>query len=151
MRSSYKSSGDACHIRSLMSLLAIGAIFLSPLSAVAQPPTATRQEVTFNVFVPCADGGNGEIVSVSGTLHLLIPPNAGDSIHGNWSNAKGVGLTTGEAYVLGGSPSNLMPAANGEYLSNLTLIGTGGGAKFTITRIGPLFAPPTEVKQIHCR
>jgi len=142
-------TNSTCRI-CVITLALIGACLALPHNALAQP-TSTFQETTLNVFVPCADGGNGEIVTITGTLHLLIPPNAGDAIHGNWSRAKGVGLTTGDQYVLAGSPSNLVPAADGEYLTNITLIGTGPGAKFTITRIGPLFQPPTEVRQVHCR
>jgi hypothetical protein len=60
-------------------------------------------------------------------------------------------LTTGDVYVLAGSPSNLVPAANGEFLSNITLVATGPDrVKFTITRIGALFQPPTEVLEAHC-
>jgi len=135
----------------VVTLALTGASSLLPQSAVAQP-TATTQEVTLNLVVPCANGGSGEIVTISGTLHLLIPPNASEALHGNWSNARGVGLTTGDVYVLAGSPSNLVPAAGGDYLTNITLVGTGPNAvKFTITRIGPLFQPPTEVLQVHCR
>jgi len=133
-----------------ITLVSMGALLLLPQSVVSQP-TATTQEVSLIIIVPCANGGAGEIVTISGTLHLLIPPDASEALHGNWSNARGIGLTTGDVYVLAGSPSNLVPAADGEFLTNITLVATGpNGVKFTITRIGPLFQPPTEVLQAHC-
>lgn len=64
-------------------------------------------QVNFQVFVPCAAGGAGEVIQVSGTVHALIH----ETINGNRFQSAmsfnpqgviGVGLTTGDKYQGGG-------------------------------------------------
>jgi hypothetical protein len=56
------------------------------------------------VFVPCANNGAGEVVLISGTLHVLIHQTISDAGHGQLKlhfqpqGASGVGLTTGDTY-----------------------------------------------------
>jgi len=57
-------------------------------------------------FVPCAAGGAGEFVRVSGPVHFVwrytIDANGGyhGSIIANWMGVTGEGLTTGDTYVV---------------------------------------------------
>ena len=131
-------------------LASIGLSLVAAESASAQS-TTSRQDVTFAVFVPCANDGTGELVQFNVTL-LLVTDGLGQVVHGNWQNATGVGLVTGDQYIGGGSPSNLIRTSDdGEFLSIFSWISAGqDGAKFTITRIGQLFEPPTRIVQVHC-
>ena len=123
-------------------------VVIQPQSASAQT-ISTLNDVTFAVFVPCADDGAGEVVVVSSTLHLVVKD--GVVVHGNQTNAKGMGLTTGHTYVIGGSPANLVPAGDGDFLYHLSWIGTGAdAARFNITAKGAVDQPPTEVIQVSC-
>ena len=75
--------------------------------ARAQATTVTTNEqIPFSqlVFVPCADSGAGELILISGTLHVLshvtIDAQGGlhAKIHFQPQGATGVGLTTGDTY-----------------------------------------------------
>ena len=109
----------------------------------------------FIQFVPCANDGAGELVSFSGVWHIVneIEPFPDLIEHGNWSNASGVGLTTGDNYIVA-QASNSVPAADGGFLVNMQVVGTGGGAKFSLTQILKLdFPNPPEIEVIRvtCR
>ena len=53
---------------------ALAAIFAAVSTLPASAGVNTNIKVPFsqNVFVPCANGGAGEILSISGKLHVLI-------------------------------------------------------------------------------
>ena len=81
-------------------LLTIGV----PAASFAQAITITTNDfVPFAqvVFVPCANGGAGEVVLISGTLHIqqhitINDNRANVKIHFQPQGATGVGLTTGD-------------------------------------------------------
>lgn len=59
------------------------------------------------VFVPCANGGAGENVSVTGNIHVVYQMTWTDQAftlvyHDNLANATAVGLTSGETFVASG-------------------------------------------------
>lgn len=63
--------------------------------------------VNFSVFVPCAVGGAGEVIQVSGTVHAIIHEtingnNFQSAMNFNPQGVIGVGLTTGDKYQGGG-------------------------------------------------
>lgn len=131
-------------------------VVLATASAVSTQSLAAGAVVTnvpFSgaIFVPCAASGAGELVALDFTLHLVENQDDGAPAEiGIWSGAEGVGLVTGDVYR-GSVTSTAIPGGD-EYLTNINLSGLGKDAvKFSLTRTGPLFAPPTEVFQVHCQ
>jgi hypothetical protein len=87
-------------------------------------------------FVPCANGGAGELVLVQGTLHLqdhiTINNNRADiKTHAQPQGASGVGLTTGDTYNATGvtQEQDSIPLTNGAFeftfVNNFKIIGQG--------------------------
>ena len=127
------------------------AALISALVLAAMPQTAageaelTRFSFTTNFNSACA----GEVIAITATVHLVNRPVGPFAEHGSWSNATGVGLTTGRLYHAV-SVSNLFNAPN-EYLSHLTFTSAGPDAvTASVTFMGPLFGLPTEVIEQHC-
>ena len=94
-------------------------------------------------FVPCANGGAGELVLIEGTLHVLTHV----TINGNEANIKeqfqpqgatGVGLTSGDTYqAVGGTKfHDTIPLTGGAQtftlVNNFRLIGPGPGNNFQV-------------------
>jgi hypothetical protein len=87
----------------LASLLAVTA---GPTSAHAAPPTTIlRVPLDISYFLPCANGGAGEIVNVSGTFMMLFHSSI-DETGGTHlkllevqQHVAGFGETTGDRYV----------------------------------------------------
>lgn len=88
------------------------------------------------VFVPCANGGAGEIVLVEGTLHLqqhitINNNRANLKIHAQPQGAKGVGQTTGDVYQANGvtQEQDSIPLTGGAleftFINNFRIIGPG--------------------------
>jgi hypothetical protein len=109
-------------------------------------PSPTRAEVTTNTsvpiafldFVPCADGGAGEFVLVSGDLHILITTtvDANGGFHGKThfqpQGISGFGLSTGARYQATGVQQESFNAPSGgtitdTFVNNFRLIGQGRG------------------------
>jgi hypothetical protein len=109
-------------------------------------PSPTRAETISNTsvpiefldFVPCADGGAGEYVLVSGYLHILITTtvDANGGFHGKThfqpQGMSGVGLTTGASYRATGVMQEHFNSSAGEtisetFVNNFRLIGPGRG------------------------
>ena len=94
-------------------------------------------------FVPCADGGAGELVLVQGTLHLQdhITINNGRAnikTHAQPQGATGVGLTTGDSYQATGvtQEQDSIPLINGAaeftFVNNFKIIGQGPDNNFLV-------------------
>lgn len=91
-------------------------------------------------FVPCADEGNGELVLISGILHIVTAVNFDNAggvhikTHFQPQGATGTGLTTGDTYrAVGVTQEHFNVNAGGlpftdTFVNNFRLIGTGGGA-----------------------
>jgi hypothetical protein len=88
------------------------------------------------VFVPCANGGAGEVVLITGTLHvqnhITINDNrASIKNHFQPQGASGVGLTTGDVYHATGvtQEHDSIPITNGAFeftfVNNFKIIGPG--------------------------
>jgi hypothetical protein len=125
--------------RSALGLALAGALFLffvaSPVSAGVILNTAVAFEQV--VDVPCADGGSGEDVLVSGFLHVLVTATADakGSVHNTTHfqpfGVAGTGLTTGDVYRATGLTRD---EANGleapfefTFVNNFRIIGPGKG------------------------
>ncbi len=102
--------------------------------------TSTQQLVNhleITRFVPCANGGVGEDVFLSGDIHIVVHVTLDghggahfDEIH-NPQGVSGFGLTTGAKYRgVGGSPldaSNVRVGEEHTSVRNLMIIGQGPG------------------------
>lgn len=125
----------------------LAASMVMAIQTASAQATSTRMEnYYFDIFIACL----GETVSVTTTLHLVNRDGLSDE-HGNQQHATAVGLTTGNEYVVGGSPSNVVPVGDGEYLYHFSFVGKGrDAAKFSLTAIGSFGQPPTRVIESHC-
>ena len=108
-------------------------------AARAQATTVTTNEqIPFELiaFVPCANGGAGELVLVSGTLHVLthqtIDTQGGvhAKTHFQPQGATGVGLTTGDTYHATGVTQehfnfNASAGFTDTFINNFRIIGEG--------------------------
>src|SRR6185436_3267756 len=108
-------------------------------AALAQALTITTNDfVPFALvaFVPCANGGAGELVLVQGTLHLqdhitINNNRANIKTHAQPQGASGVGLTTGDTYNATGvtQEQDSIPIINGAFeftfINNFRIIGQG--------------------------
>ena len=79
-----------------------------PTSASAQADTTVtniRFPLSASAFVPCALGGQGEEVLVSGTAHIVVVTTIDAQgqphvvVTANYDGLQGVGLTSGDRYV----------------------------------------------------
>jgi hypothetical protein len=109
-----------------------------PSQTRAETTTNTSVPIEFLDFVPCADGGAGEFILVSGYLHILITTtvDANGGFHGKThfqpQGISGFGLSTGVKHQATGvqqehfnSPSG--GTINETFLNNFRLIGQGRG------------------------
>jgi hypothetical protein len=112
--------------------------------ALAKADTYTDNQmypVDMTVWVPCAVGGAGESVQLSGTMHSLyhytIDANGGVHIkwHNQPQNLTGVGLTTGDKYQGTGVTQDVGNTKVGEtytYVNNFRMIGQGPGNNYLV-------------------
>lgn len=82
--------------------LTFSASFSAFGSASAQT-VSTVIPLSISQFIPCANGGNGEVVDFSGSLHEVISSTVNDNnVHVNQlfnpQRAKGIGETTGDVW-----------------------------------------------------
>ena len=111
--------------------------------AQAAVTTNTRTPFDTSVFIPCANGGAGEIVDLTGPLHTLIST----TVNGNHFSAKehfqpqgvsGTGETTGAKYQATGVTQTQTSGSfvNGQYqqtfINRFDIIGQGPGNNSTV-------------------
>lgn len=114
------------------------------VSAKAQS-YATSEKVPFNlsVFVPCANGGTGEDVILSGYLHVVSSftingNNVSGKTHFQPQGISGVGSITGDKYQATGVTQDQFKGSfiNGQFqetsINNFRIIGQGNGNNFTL-------------------
>jgi len=118
------------------------------LVVVVTPGNAAVQEndktnISLTVFVPCAAGGAGEIVDLSGPLHTLVTftingNNVSGKFHFQPQGIRGVGETTGNKYQATGVTQETFKAslqngqANLTLVNNFRIIGQGPGNNFLV-------------------
>jgi hypothetical protein len=92
-------------------------------------------------FIPCADGGAGEFVSFSGTLHEVFHVTVNGNtfvlkIHDQPQGLKGVGETTGDVYNATGVTQDISRSGTvgftEAFTNNFKLIGPGPGNNFLL-------------------
>ena len=141
--------------------VAVLALPLSACSDVSEGPLGPRglgraaaDVTTTNVifpveiteFVPCANGGAGEIVALSGNIHELFHVTVNGNrfkmkVHSQPQGVHGVGLTTGDRYqgtgvtqeTFGGSLVN--GQASSTFVNNFRFIGQGPGNNFMVHEV----------------
>ena len=105
--------------------------------------TNTSIDVSILVFIPCANGGAGEFVTVSGPLHILTSFNInGNNIrgfgHDQPQGISGIGSITGDKYQATGVTQFEIKGSltNGQYeftfINNFRIIGQGPGNNFLV-------------------
>ena len=126
----------------LMLLFAALAIFTMPANAAKQ--VNETSEINLTVFVPCAAGGAGELVDLSGPLHTLITVtlngnNVSGTAHFQPQGLSGTGETTGDKYQATGvtkDTSFKVSFQNGQaqqtFVNNFRIIGQGPGNNFLV-------------------
>ena len=117
-------------------LLAISA---EPVRAAVQ--TNVKAPVNIGVFIPCAADGAGEVVFLTGTLHVLLRftmDQAGGihvASHFQPQGISGIGQTTGDKYQGTGVTQDEFNAKVGveeTVINNFRIVGQGPGNNFLI-------------------
>ena len=96
--------------------------------------------IELTVFVPCANGGLGEDVELSGTIHDLFHVTVNDNTvhvktHDQPQGVTGTGLVTGDKYQGTGVSQDEFTAAVGQeetFINNFRIIGQGPGNNFLV-------------------
>jgi hypothetical protein len=119
-------------------LLALAAIlpWITPPPAHADVTTNVSMPIDIVVFIPCAAGGAGELVELTGELHLLfattLNSNGGFHVkmHAQPQGVSGIGMTTGAKYQGTGVTQEEFNANAGVQqttVNNFRIIGQGPG------------------------
>lgn len=117
----------------------------APASAAASSfTTSVKFPISVAVYVPCANGGAGEVVFLDGTLHDLFHIGSSGSggfevtVHDNPQDVHGVGAATGAKYRgTGVTQSHFHVAGSGlpvtsTFVNNFAIIGQGPGNNFRV-------------------
>jgi hypothetical protein len=114
---------------------------LLSLPATAAVITNASFPFSLTVFVPCAAGGMGEVVELTGRLHDTFGVTANSNglfhleVHDNPQGVSGIGQTTGDRYkATGMTRFQIVSDAPYEIISvdNFKIIGPGPGNNFTV-------------------
>ena len=120
----------------------IGVLGVAP--ALAQATTVTDnfiEPIDLFVFVPCARGGAGEFVELTGTLHILFVTTIDDNggvhtkFHFQPQGISGTGFITGDKYQGTGVTQGSFNGRVGfetTFVNNFKMIGQGPGNNFLI-------------------
>jgi hypothetical protein len=125
----------------LMLAAGCAALLLTGATAQAGSTVNTIVPITLDVFVPCADGGNGEMIHLEGPLKVLtsISVDKAGGLHYNEQynpqGVTGVGLTTGAKYNATGKTSQDIVLGAGDslveqFVNRFNMIGQGPGNNF---------------------
>jgi hypothetical protein len=125
-------------------LLIAAALTLPGVMGTTRAEAAVTTDISVSVaglpvFVPCAADGAGEVVLLSGNIHMLFTLTADGaggthaSFHANPQGVTGIGQTTGAKYqgtgVTRGGNFNVYPTLPFEatFVDNFRIIGQGAG------------------------
>ena len=115
--------------------LATANIAQAAVSSNVSAPLAT------SAFVPCADGGAGEVVNLTGSLHILTTEtfDSAGGVHGtllfNPQGVSGVGSVSGVAYRGTGATLSTFTSTVGAVstlVNNFRIVGAGGAATLQV-------------------
>jgi hypothetical protein len=132
------------NITVILSLFAAVALFSMPANAAKQINDIS--DINLSQFVPCAAGGAGELVDLSGPLHTLITltingNNVSGTTHFQPQGISGTGETTGDKYQATGVTKDTFKGSfqNGQYtetfVNNFRIIGQGPGNNFLVHEV----------------
>src|SRR5207253_2592328 len=133
-------------------LFAALALFTVPANAAKQ--VNDMSDINLTVFVPCAAGGAGELVDLSGPLHTLITftingNNVSGTAHFQPQGLSGTGETTGDKYQATGvtkDTSFKVSFQNGQaqqtFINNFGLSGPGQATTFLVIRLPTIIFTP---------
>jgi hypothetical protein len=121
----------------------IVALMILSTSANAAVVVNDKTDINLSVFVPCAVGGVGEIIDLSGPLHTLISTTlTGNSVSGYFhfqpQGLSGTGETTGAKYNGTGVTEQSFKSslqngqANLTHVNNFRIIGQGAGNNYLV-------------------
>lgn len=129
---------------SLLAVVLLIAALMAPTSTLAAAETftvSTKFPIDIVVFVPCANGGAGEEVYLTGSLHDLFhvtfDTRGGFHVtgHNNPQGVRGIGLTTGVKYQGTGVTrfhDNGKVGFESTFVNNFRIIGQGPGNNFMV-------------------
>lgn len=125
-----------------LALVLVLCLGISPAQAAATTfTTSFSLPFEFTVFVPCAAGGAGEIVDLSGPLHILFVTVIDDQgnyhlkTHYQPQGISGTGETTGATYQATGETQDSFNGKIGyeyTFVNNFKIIGQGTGNNFLV-------------------
>jgi hypothetical protein len=129
---------------SLLCVFVLVAGRAGPAAAQSRPFTVNiRFPVQIGVFVPCANGGAGEGVILTGILHeqFHVTEFADGTfflkIHDQPQNIKGVGDATGAIYMATGVTQSRFKSTGRQttFINNFRIIGQGRGNNFLVQQL----------------
>ena len=130
----------------ILMLFAALALFTVPADAANLVNDST--DISLQVFVPCAAGGAGEVVDLSGSLHTVINftingNNVRGMAHFQPQGIVGTGETTGDKYQATGVTKDSSfkvsfqnGQANQTFVNNFRIIGSGSGNNYLVHEEG---------------
>jgi hypothetical protein len=129
-------------IKKLAALAAAAAVALATANlAQAAVSSNVSTPLATSTFVPCANGGAGEVVTLTGRLHILatVTFDAAGGVHGtllfNPQGVSGVGSVSGAGYRGTGQTLSTFTGNVGAVstlVNNFRIIGTGGAASLQV-------------------
>jgi hypothetical protein len=128
-------------MRTALTCLAVLSSLILPVNAAVEVNDKT--DINLAVFVPCADGGNGEVVDLIGSLHTLLSftingNNVSGYLHFQPQGISGTGETTGVKYQATGITQESFKSslqngqANLTFVNNFRIIGQGPGNNYLV-------------------
>jgi hypothetical protein len=129
-------------IKKLAVLAAVAAVALATANlAQAAVSSNVSTPLATSTFVPCANGGAGEVVTLTGRLHILatVTLDSAGGVHGtllfNPQGVSGVGSVSGAGYRGTGETVSTFTGNVGAVstlVNNFRIIGTGGAASLQV-------------------
>ena len=130
-------------MKRILMLCAIASAVVGVTTAQAAVTTNETQTISVSVFVPCANGGAGEITSGDLRLHVLTTltvngNNVSGKFHYQPQGGSLVGETTGDTYRATGVTQGHFKGSfqNGQYtetfVNNFRMIGPGPGNNYLV-------------------
>lgn len=129
-------------VKSVTSLLVTIAITLAGVTPATAAVTANLSiPLDLFVFVPCAAGGAGEMVELTGPLHVVMALTANQAggftvvAHFQPQGVSGIGFTTGLRYNATGETDETFTVNAGQtdtFVNNFKIIGQGPNNNFMV-------------------
>ena len=126
-----------------VAVLAAAAVVALVTANLAQAAVSSNVSVPLatSTFVPCANGGAGEVVTLTGSLHVLatVTFDSAGGVHGtllfNPQDVSGVGSVSGAGYRGTGQTVSTFTGKVGAVstlVNNFRIVGTGGAPSLQV-------------------